>query len=112
MALVADPTREIQRDMNSQGGEMCLIGGLDINTFEVAQSRLSLGSTWDSLEKNHSLRSLDIIQIDGTDNEGAVGLGIGTAVGGGAHIIGTLRRRFSFEDSVDEKGANLLETGK
>ena len=98
----------------SQDKIMYPLGGLDVDMFEAAQNRLSLGSTWDSLEKSHSPRSLDIIQIDGTDQEEVVGfgIGIGTAVGGGAQIIGTLRRRFSFEDGVDEKGANLLETGK
>ncbi|KAF8424347.1 hypothetical protein EV426DRAFT_599728 [Tirmania nivea] len=88
------------------------LGDLDVNIVEAVQSRLSVRSTWDTLEKSHSTRSLGIIQTDGTDHEGIVGFGIGTAVGGGAQIIGTLRRRFSFEDGVDEKGANLLETSK
>lgn len=96
----------------SQGERMYPLGVLDVNIFETTQRRLSVGSTWESLEKSHSPQSLDIIQNDGTDQEVAVGFGIGTAVGGGAHVIGTLRRRFSFEDGVDEKGANLLEAEK
>jgi len=96
----------------SQDERMYPLGGLDVNIFEAAQSRQSGGSTWDPLEKSHSPQSFDIIQSDGTDHEGVIGFGIETAVGGGAHILGTLRRRFSFEDGVDEKGANLLETGK
>lgn len=75
--------------------------GLDVNFFDTGQSKLSLGRTWEEMERSPSADFNDIVAAseDGQETDTEVGRS------------GTLRRRFSFEGGVDERSVNLLEAG-
>ena len=102
--MSAETSTVISNSPSSDEGSYPL-EGLDMN-IEAPQRNESLQSI---SEEHHNTGIHNIIQIDGTDNDEELEV-LDTAAGTGKYTPRDLRR-FSFEDGVDEKGANLLEIG-
>lgn len=105
--MSAETSTVISNSSSSDEGP-CPLDGLDI---EVPQRNRSLQSIWTPSEKHHDTGIHDIIQIDDTDSGEELEI-LDSAAGTGKYTLHNLGRRFSFEDGVDEKDANLLETRK
>ena len=105
---------------------------LEVNLIEGRNSQMSLGCVWDDIQarsgsaalpedfqgiaiiENTAIASAAHVQSNSPEIDAGVGTGIGIGIGManvGVHHTGTLRRRFSFEGSLDEKEANLLDGG-
>lgn len=109
MRTMSTETSTVISNSSGSGEEPHPLEGLDMNILEAPQRSGSLPSIWTPSEKHHNTDTHDIIQIDGTDNDEELEI-LDTVTGTGKYTR-DIKRRFSFEDGVDEKGANLLETG-
>lgn len=95
----SDPPREPQNKTGDPQNDI----------FDIAPNGLYTSSICESITKSHNSGINNIIQLDGTDDELELDGELGSTTIGREHSAGNLRRRFSFEDGIDEKCANLLE---